>query len=324
MKLLRSLGLSAALVLATAGIWKAEAQDAANFPEKPVTLVVAFGAGGGSDLLARTIASTVTQYLGQPLIVDLQPGGGGTIATTQFATSAAPDGYTLLVVGTGATTTVPHSREVGYDPIEDFDFVIGVTLSTQVLAVRSDFPADNIQEFIDYAKAHPGEVKMAHTGVGGEDWAMVQLLAEGIGTTFIDVPFDGGGTSATAAAGGHVDGVIGSLAGATPFVEAGKLKVLASVNSERSQSAPDTPTFKELGFENVILDARLGIAAPKGTPPEILQKLHDAFKANMEDPSFISLMNRINQDINYVGLTDYRDALKGAYDRMGMVVPRQQ
>ncbi|HMR34231.1 MAG TPA: tripartite tricarboxylate transporter substrate binding protein [Amaricoccus sp.] len=323
MKLFRFVGLLAALALATLSA-PASAQNASKFPEKPVTLVVAFGAGGGSDLLSRTIASTITKYLGQPLIVDLQPGGGGTIATTQFAKSAKPDGYTLLVVGTGATTSVPHSRQVEYHPIDDFDFVIGITLSTQLLAVRADFPANTVQEFIEYAKANPGTVKLAHTGVGGEDWAMVQLLAKGIGTTFIDVPFDGGGTSATAAAGGHVDGVIGSLAGVMPFVEAGKLKMLALVNSERSKSLPDIPTFKELGYTDVVLDTRLGIAAPKGTPPEILQKLHDAFKANLEDPSFITLMSRIGLDINYVGLTDYRDALKGAYERMGTVIPRQQ
>jgi tripartite-type tricarboxylate transporter receptor subunit TctC len=296
----------------------AAAQDeAASFPTKPITLVVPFGAGGGSDTLARTLAGTAPTYLGQPLLVELRPGAGGVIGTTEFVRKAQPDGYTLIIVGTGATTTTPHSQKVAYDPINDFEFIIGFVLNTEVIAVRADFPAKNAQEFIDYIKAHPGEVKLGHSGTGGEDWALIKAMERGFGSTITDVPFDGAGPASTAAAGGHIDGVVGSHTSVTPFVESGKLRIIAVANSEPSKDLPDIPAMPQLGFTEVVLNSRLGIAAPKGTPQPVVQKLHDAFKATMDDASFASLAKRLNLNLNYRGLTDYRDALQAEYDRIG-------
>lgn len=296
----------------------AAAQDeAANFPSKPITVIVNFGAGGGTDTLARMLAGTAPTHLGQPLLVELRPGAGGVIGMTEFVRTAKPDGYTLMMVGTGATTTTPHSQKVAYDPINDFEFIIGFVLNTEVIAVRSDFPAQNAQEFIEYIKAHPGEVKLGHSGTGGEDWALIKAMERGFGSAITDVPFDGAGTAATAAAGGHIDGAVGSHASVTPFVESGKLRILAVANSEPSADLPGIPAMPELGFTEVVLNSRLGIAAPKGTPQPIVQKLHDAFKATMEDPSFVSLADRLNFNLNYRGLADYRAALQAEYDRIG-------
>lgn len=318
--------LAAGLLLAAGlGMSAATAQDAAaDFPNKPVTLVIPFGAGGGSDTLARTLASTAQQYLGQPLALELKPGGGGVIATTEFVRNAAPDGYTLIITGTGATTTTPHSQKVAYDPINDFEFVIGIVLNTEVIAVRSDFPAKDAKEFIQYLKDHPGEVKLGHSGTGGEDWALIKSMERGFGTKIIDVPFDGAGPAATAAAGGHIDGAVGSHTSVTPFVDSGKLRIIAVANSQPSESLPGIPSMPELGYPDVVLNSRLGIAAPKGTPEPIVKKLHDAFKAAIEDPSFVSLAARLNININYLGLTDYRDALKAEYDRIGQAFAEQK
>jgi hypothetical protein len=144
------------------------------------------------------------------------PAPRASIGTTEFVRSAKPDGYDLIITGTGATTVIPHSQKLSYDPIEDFEFVIGVVGLTTVVAVRKDFPAKDAKEFIEYVKANPGKVSLGHSGTGGEDWAMIRLLANGIGTDITDVPFDGAGPAATAAAGGHIDGAIGSLVAMTP------------------------------------------------------------------------------------------------------------
>lgn len=318
--------LAAGLALTCSLSWAvpdAAAQDAAaegpapNFPTKPITLIVPFGAGGGSDTLARTLAATAPEHLGVQLLVKLQPGAGGVIATTEFARSAEPDGYTLIITGTGATTTTPHSQDVAYDPIEDFEFIIGFVLNTEVIAVRSDFPAQNAEEFIQYIKDHPGEVKLGHSGTGGEDWALIKAMERGFDSKISDVPFEGAGPAATAAAGGHIDGVVGSHASVTPFLQSGALRVIAVANSEPSEDLPDVPAMPELGYEDVVLNSRLGIAAPEGTPEPIVQELHDAFKATMEDESFVSLANRLNLNLSYRGLEDYRDALQAEYDRIG-------
>ncbi len=304
---------------ATMTIGAAHAQDAANFPDHPLRLVVPFGAGGGSDTLARTLAGSASPYLGQPISIDMQPGASGVIGTTEFVRSAKPDGYDLIITGTGATTTIPHSQKLTYDPLNDFEFVIGVVGLTEVLAVRKDFPAKDAKEFIEYIKANPGKVSLGHSGTGGEDWALIRLLANATESDLTDVPFDGGGPAATAAAGGHIDGVISSLVAVTPFMESGDLRVLAVIATAPSDALPDVPTMPSLGYKDVVLDSRLGIAAPKGTPKEIVQKLHDAFKKTMEDPSFLSFAKRLNMNLQYVGLDDYKKALQGDFDRIGTV-----
>lgn len=318
LKMAATVALSGVAVASAWSAGPAVAQEAASdFPSQPVTIVVPFGAGGGSDTLARTLAATAPAHLGQPLQVELQPGAGGVIATSQFVRSARPDGYTLIITGTGATTTTPHSTEVAYDPINDFEFIIGFVLNTEVIAVRADFPAETAEEFIQYVKEHPGEVKLGHSGTGGEDWALIQAMERAFGSEITDVPFDGAGPAATAAAGGHVDGVVGSHASVTPFVEGGQLRIIAVANSEPSEDLPDVPSMPELGYDEVVLNSRLGLAAPKGTPDEIVQKLHDAFKATMQDPSFVSLADRLNLRLSYRGLDEYRDALQAEYDRIG-------
>ena len=308
-----------AALAATMTIGAAYAQDAANFPDHPLRLVVPFGAGGGSDTLARTLAGSASPYLGQPISIDMQPGASGVIGTTEFVRSAKPDGYDLIITGTGATTTIPHSQKLTYDPLNDFEFVIGVVGLTEVLAVRKDFPAKDAKEFIEYIKANPGKVSLGHSGTGGEDWALIRLLANATESDLTDVPFDGGGPAATAAAGGHIDGVISSLVAVTPFMESGDLRVLAVIATTPSDALPDVPTMPSLGYKDVVLDSRLGIAAPKGTPKEIVQKLHDAFKKTMEDPSFLSFAKRLNMNLQYVGLEDYKKALQGDFDRIGTV-----
>lgn len=295
------------------------AQDAAaDFPNKPITLIVPFGAGGGSDTLARTVAATAATYLGQPLLIEMRPGASGVIGTTEFVRSAKPDGYELIITGTGATLAMPHAQEVAYKPIDDFEFIIGYTLATEVIAVRADFPAKDMKEFIQYVKDNPGTVKLGHSGTGGEDWSLIKGMERGFGSTIVDVPFDGAGPAATAAAGGHVDGVVGSHASVTPFIQSGNLKILAVANSEKAANLPDVPSMPELGFPEVVLNSRLGIAAPKGTPKAIVQKLHDAFKATMDDESFVSLATRLNVNLNYRGLDDYRDAVKAEFERVGL------
>ncbi|WDZ76240.1 tripartite tricarboxylate transporter substrate binding protein [Ensifer adhaerens] len=313
----RSVVICATALAATFTLSSPIAAQEKDFPSKPITVIVPFGAGGASDTLARAVTSAAGSSLGQPMVVELMPGASGVIGTTNFVRNAKPDGYTLILVGTSASTTVPHAQKVAYDPIKDFAFLIGISLNTEVLAVRTDFPADNAEEFVKYAKENPGKTKLGHPGTGGEDWAVIQMMSREFGSKIVDVPYDGAGPAATSAAGGHIDGVVGSLASVTPYVDAKKLKILAVFSNEASKNLPDVQSFTQIGYKNVVLNSRLGIAAPKGTPPEIVEKLHQGLKATIENDSFKSLAQRLNFNVVYMGPDNYREALSAEYARMG-------
>jgi len=276
----------------------AQALHALEFPTKPVTLIIPFGAGGGSDLTARTFVGSAPEHLGQPMIIQLKPGGGGAIATDIVA-KAAPDGYTLLMGGPGPNTTLPAIEGRSRGP-DDLAAVCRINYNVMLTLVPADAPYKTFQELIQYAKANPGKLKFGHTGIwGGPDllWKQIQLKT---GITTKIVPYDGGAEALVGLLGGHIDLVCLLPTQSTPHIKAGKFRALAVSDSKRDPDFPDVPTLRELGVDVVSLLWK-GVMAPKATPRPVIDKLAVGFKKMLEDSSSKAMIKKMGDDFHYMG-----------------------
>ena len=304
-------GVLAYFILITITLLGPQFVEAQEFPAKPVMLVIPFGAGGSHDLTARAVTSVAADYLGQPMLVQLKPGGGGAIAS-DFVSKAAPDGYTLLFGGSGPNTTLPaiEGRSKGPD---DFVAVCRVNYSPAVIIARADAPYKTFKEMVAWAKSNPGKLIFGNTGPwGAGDLSWKRIIKEtGIETK--NVPYDGGGPALMAILGGHVD-VSGLFSAQTlPHIQAGKLRVLAVTDTERDPSLKDIPTCKEQGVNVVYLMWR-GVLAPKGTPRGAIDKLAAAFKKMTEDKSVVPMIKRFGDEINFLGPDEFAKVWREEYE----------
>jgi tripartite-type tricarboxylate transporter receptor subunit TctC len=277
----------------------AHAQD---FPTKPITLVIPMGAGGSHDLTARAVTSVAADYLGQPIVIQLKPGGGGAIGS-EIVAKAAPDGYTLLFGGPGWSTTLPavEGRSKGPD---DLAAVCRINYSPTIIISKSDLPFKTFKEMVDYAKANPGKLIFASTGPWGQaDLSWKQIVRQ-TGITTKTVPYDGGGPAILAVLGGHADLNGGLSAALLPHIKAGKLRALVVLDHQREKALGDTPTAKEEGVNVVNLMWR-GVLAPKDTPRPIIDKLAMAFKKMTEDKTVTTMISRFGDDIQYLGPDEF-------------------
>jgi tripartite-type tricarboxylate transporter receptor subunit TctC len=296
------------LMVSVLGSQFVQAQD---YPTKPVILVIPFGAGGSHDLTARAVTSVAADYLGQPMIVQLKPGGGGAIAS-DFVAKAAPDGYTLLFGGSGPNTTLPaiEGRSKGPD---DFVAVCRVNYSPAVIIARADAPYKTFKEMLAWAKSNPGKLIFGNTGPWGAGDLSWKMIIKETGIETKNVPHDGGGPALMALLGGHVD-VSGLFSAQTlPHIQAGKLRPLAVTDAERDPSLKDTPTCRETGVNMVYLMWR-GALAPKGTPRGVVDKLAGAFKKMTEDKSVAPMIKKLGDEINFLGPDEFAKAWREEYD----------
>jgi len=264
----------ALIVAATATLGGAHAQD---YPSRPITLVVPYAAGGGNDVMARTVAEKMSRTLGQQIVVENRAGAGGTIATRQVA-RAAPDGYTLVIGGTGTLAVNPTLyQNVGYDPRKDFAPVGLIGTSALVVLVNPSVPAKTIRELIDLAKKDPGKLNYASAGVGSGIHLGTVLFEQMGEIQLTHVPYRGTGPALTDLIGGHVAIYFSSLPSAIGIARDGKVRPLAVTGAKRSDVFPDVPTVAETlpGFEAVL---HYGIVAPAGTPRPIVDKLNAALR----------------------------------------------
>lgn len=285
--------------------------QAQEYPTKPVVLVIPFGAGGSHDLTARAVTSVAADYLGQPMLVQLKPGGGGAIAS-DFVSKAAPDGYTLLFGGSGPNTTLPaiEGRSKGPD---DFVAVCRVNYSPAIIVARTDAPYKTFKEMVAWAKSNPGKLVFGNTGPWGAGDLSWKMIIKEAGIETKNVPHDGGGPALMAILGGHVD-VSGLFSAQTlPHIQAGKLRVLAVTDTERDPSLKDIPTCKEQGVNVVYLMWR-GVLAPKGTPRGIIDRLAAAFKKMTEDKSVVPMIKRLGDEINFLGPDEFTKVWREEYE----------
>lgn len=283
-----------------------------DFPNKAITMAIAYGAGGPTDLSARLLATAAERILGQPITPVNRPGGGGTLVLTQLK-NQKPDGYNIGIFCTAAISRTPHIMDVEYDLWEDFDFIMKYGLYTIHIATTSDKPYKTFSEFIDYAIANPGKVRVSTTGpVEAETLALIYLA----NTHNIDwkvVPFDSTAEAMTALIGGHVDACsLSGLANYLPQVKAGEIVPLVCYNNVRSPSFPEIPTLIDLGY-GVAIASGIGFAAPKGLPEEVLGKLENALLEACDDPDFLALAERIDLPIPRLGSKEFLEDLRSEY-----------
>ncbi len=273
---MRNLILALAAVPLMAGaVW------AQSFPDRPVTLVVGFSPGGGMDTLGRMVAERVSQELGQQMIVENRPGAGGTIAPGYVAAAAA-DGYILWLGETGALTGPVAQQDVGYDPVESFEPIAQLAVAPMALVANKDQAVASISEFVDLVKGAPGEFFYAAPGVGTVQHLAVELMKAQAGLDIEPVQFQGGSPSVAAVVSGEVPFAIVSLNAAASQAEGGAVKILGVTTPEPVPGFEDLPTIASVvpGFDG---SARQFVMAPKGTPPEVIERLEAAFAAAMAD-----------------------------------------
>jgi tripartite-type tricarboxylate transporter receptor subunit TctC len=275
--------------------------QAQEFPTKPVSLVIPFGPGGASDLTARAFIGAAHESLGQPVIIQLKPGGGGAIASDIVA-KASPDGYTLLMGGPGPNTTLPAIEGRSRGP-DDLAAVCRINYNAMLTLVPANAPYKTMQEFVQYAKANPGKLKFGHTGIwGGPDllWKQIQIKT-GISAKII--PYDGGAEALIGLLGGHIDVACLFPTQSTPHIRGGKIRALAVSDSKRDPDFPDVPTLQEAGVD-VVSVVWKGVLAPKATPRPVINKLAQGFKKMMEDPSSKAIIQKLGDNFHYLGPDD--------------------
>jgi tripartite-type tricarboxylate transporter receptor subunit TctC len=275
-----------ALGTALAGIGLAAPPAAAqDFPTRPVTIIVASTAGGGTDIISRIIGDQLSRQLGQPFVVENRP-GSGSVTGTAFAANAAPDGYTLQT-GLNASMAVNPSlfANLPYDPIRDFAPVGMLAEFPFVVVVSKDFPAHSIKELIALAKARPGEINYASAGNGTGQHLSMELFKLMTGINLTHVPYRGAAPAYTDVISGQVPVFIDNLASGLGQIKGGSVRALAVTGKERSPLLPDVPTVEEAGVPGYVYYTWFGLWAPKKTPQPIIDKLHAALKKALADPT---------------------------------------
>jgi tripartite-type tricarboxylate transporter receptor subunit TctC len=262
----------AALVLALTA--SAAAQD---YPTKPVRLIVPFPPGGSNDVVGRMIALQLSDRLGKQVVVDNRGGAGGVLGT-EIAANSMPDGYTLLVISL-AHAVSPWLYKLNYDPIKSFVPVSILASGPNVLVVHPDLPVHSVRELIALAKQKPGELNYASAGIGSFQHMGGELFKLTAGVDIVHVPYKGGGPAMTDVLGGHTRIMFSSLVQTSGFVLNGQLRALGTGGSHRSSVLPDVPTIAEAGLTGYEATNWWGIVAPAGTPPAIVEKLHNEISA---------------------------------------------
>jgi tripartite-type tricarboxylate transporter receptor subunit TctC len=275
-KTLALLGLMALSALAAT---TARAED---YPTKPVKWVVAYPPGGTTDILARIIGQYLSEHLGQQFVIDNRPGAGNNIGT-EVVVNSPPDGYTILLVNPANGINATLYKKLPFNFLRDIAPVAGITRVPNVMEVTANFPAKTVSEFIAYGKANPGKINMASSGNGTSVHLSGELFMAMTGIKMTHVPYRGAGPALTDLIAGTTDVMFDNLPSSIEFVRSGKLRGLGVTTAERNPALPDVPTVAETvpGFE---ASAWFGIGAPKGTPPEIIEKINRTVNAALADP----------------------------------------
>ena len=272
--------LSAALALiATAG---ALAQSA--YPSRPVTMVVGFAPGGGTDITARTIAKKLADYLGQQVIVENRAGAGGNIATEMVA-KANPDGYTILLANVGSLAVAPHmNAKLPYNPQRDLAPISMAVVFANVLVVNPAVPAVTLDQYVKLANSRPGGMPYGTSGIGGAGHLAGELFKLMAKANLVHVPYKGGGPAMSDLLGGQIPSLFASAPSVVPHVKAGKIRALAVTGAKRSASFPDVPTIAELGYPGYEATNWYAYVAPSRTPKEIIERLNREIVRTLNTP----------------------------------------
>lgn len=294
---------------------------AQEFPTKSIELVVPYAPGGSHDGTAQALASVAHQYLGQPLLVVLKPGGGGAIGS-QYVIRAKPDGYTLMLGGTGPNTIFAMVQKAPIGP-DQFTSIARINYSPAIFSVRAEAPWKSFREVIDYMKKNPGKFNFANTGPWGAGDFPMRMVARAAGVEYNSIPFDGGGPALLAVLGGHADGSFLYTVQLLSQIGAGKMRALAVSDARRHRDLPNVPTLRGEGVDVVFTQWR-SVLAPKGIPQAIAGKLEAAFKQMTEDSSFQALIKQLGDEIQFQGGKEFETTWRQEWDGFAKVVASAQ
>ncbi|CAG2129120.1 Bug family tripartite tricarboxylate transporter substrate binding protein [Cupriavidus plantarum] len=275
----RTLLKASAMLLAVPGL--AEAQD--PFPNKPLRYVVPVSAGGGSDLIGRTVADRWGRALGQSMVVENQAGGGGVIAC-QMTSKASPDGYTVMQGYVATHGTNPATRKVPYDPVKDFTPIGMIGATPNVLVIGANVPANNLNEFIDYVRKHPGAVNYGSAGPGSLTHLTMELFAQQVKAQMTHAAYRGIAPAFNDLIGGQTQAMFPGLSAALPHIRSGRVKPLAVTGSARHPLLKDTPTLDEAGLKGFDAMQWYGVVGPAGIPPDIVARLNGTLNTVLKSP----------------------------------------
>jgi tripartite-type tricarboxylate transporter receptor subunit TctC len=271
----------------------ARAEDADRYPSQPIKMIVCVPAGGGVDTVTRIVADKMRQRLGQPVVIENRGGQAGNLGA-EAVFSSSPDGYTLLASQPAPlTVNALLYRKLNYDPAAFIPITV-MTAIPNVLAVKADFPARTIKEFIDYARVHPGKLNYASQGTGTTSHLTAELFQSKTGTKFVHVPYKGTAPALNDLIAGHVDLMFTEVASALELHRAGKVRILAVAAAERSPLLPDLPTLIEAGVPDFVSGTWNAISAPPQTPAPIVAKLNEAIVAALKADDVAAHLRSLN------------------------------
>ena len=274
----------------------------AQFPVKPITLIVPWPAGGATDISMRILGDIAGRQLGQPVVVENRPGAAGTFVAPALR-SAAPDGYTIGQLPL-TLYRFPFLQRVSWDPLRDIAPVIQISGVTFGILVPAESPFQTLPDMVAWARANPKRLTVGSTGTGTTAHLAMEEIMAAEGVSYIHVPYKGTADQMLAVASQTLMAGVNST-GFAPYVESGKLRLLAVFSPQRSKRWPNVPTLKELGYAHAVHTSPYGIGAPVGVDPLIVKKLHDAFRTAMFDPQHLQEIARYDQEPAYLGTADY-------------------
>jgi tripartite-type tricarboxylate transporter receptor subunit TctC len=307
-----------ALVLSMLCVGPARAQD--SYPSKPIQLVVTTAAGGANDFVARALAERLSESMRQPVIIENQPAGNGGVAAGQVA-KAAPDGHTLIFVVDSTLTINPHLyRNLAYDPFRDFAPVSIATRLPLVLVTNSTVKANDVRELIALAKADPGKLTYASTGLGTQLHIGMELFKLMTKTDILHVPYRATTAAMADLMGGRIDMVLIGQSSAKAQMDGGKLKLLGIASPRRSPLMPQVPTVDEAGVPGYEVSSFFGLLAPARTPPAVIERLSREVKKAAADPRFIATLAPQGMEIVASSPEEMRDSMQTASKKWGDVI----
>lgn len=291
---------------------------AQNFPNKPIQIIVPVAAGGGTDLLARTLGQKVSEVLGQPVVIENKLGAGGNIGV-EMVVKAKPDGYTLLVSPGTIATNVAVYRKLPYDLLKDLQTVTLVGQTGSVLVVHPSVKANNLREFVDLAKASPGELNYGTAGMGSPQHLHAEFFNQLASTKTNHIPYKGQSQAMTDLVGGQLAYMFSPVQNALPYIQQGRIRALAMAASQRNPNLPQVPSLAEEGYKGVDLANWFAVYAPAGTPPAIVKKLNAAFVQVGKTPEMKAKFEKLGFEPFFTTSEDGTDFMRAELVRWARV-----
>jgi tripartite-type tricarboxylate transporter receptor subunit TctC len=297
---------------------RALAQSPSRFPARPISLWVPWPAGGATDLTMRVLAELASQHLGQKVIIENRGGAGGTLAMPVLQQAAA-DGHTIAQMPQ-PVFRAPWVQKVAWDPIRDTTPIIQISGVTFGIVVPAASALQSLDDLFDWARANPGRLTVSTNGVGTTPHVVMDELFARRGLAYVHVPYKGTSEQMVAVSSGQVMAGVNSN-GFAPFVDGGQLRLLVTFGEQRTKRWPQVPTLKELGH-GIVATSPYGLAGPRGLPPPVVQILHDAFRAAMNDPLHLAELAKYDQTLAYLGPEEYGRHMRDAYAAEKQTVER--